>query len=182
METPPRTRTSTIGPIANSLEASGGSVARAFRTVQLPLALIDGETAAIVFRAKLLELPNSFLTHPEGPSDIVSEAPGFTGVVGQMIRLELLSGQTGIDKVATRLGLTRRTMQRRLAANGLTFERLAQTIILSEAKARLRDTDNRITDIALELGYSDPAHFTRAYRRWTGCAPHAWRMSLRSRR
>ena len=50
-----------------------------------------------------------------------------------------------------------------------------QQIQLDEAVARLGDRGNRIDDVAHDLGYSDTAHFTRAFRHWTGSTPGAFR-------
>lgn len=80
-----------------------------------------------------------------------------------------------IGWVAEKLGMTRRSLQRRLAAHGTTFLTLAEASILRRAKALLREGRAPITDVALALGYADPAHFTRAFRRWTGVAPSAYR-------
>jgi AraC-like DNA-binding protein len=134
-----------------------------------------GACATVVFTADLLDLPNPSLrpwreTYEEVPGD-----REFIGVVEHMIRLGVLERASGIDHVATRLGLPRRTFQRRLAAHGVTFERLAESVVFAQARTKLDATQQAITDIALELGYSDPAHFSRAFRRWTGETPRHWR-------
>jgi AraC-like DNA-binding protein len=46
---------------------------------------------------------------------------------------------------------------------------------LDMAQRMLGDPGRRVVDVALELGYSDPAHFTRAFVRWTGVAPRQFR-------
>lgn len=137
--------------------------------------VIRGERATVVFPADLLDLPNPSLrpwreSHDEIPGD-----REFVGVVEHMIRLGLLENSPGIDQIAARLRLSRRTLQRRLAALGVTFERLAEGVVFAQARARLDAKQQPITDIALELGYSDPAHFSRAFRRWTGETPRDWR-------
>lgn len=80
-----------------------------------------------------------------------------------------------IEWVAAKLGTTRRSLQRRLAAHGTTFNRLVEETLLRRAKALLSEGTVPVTDIALQLGYADPAHFTRAFRRWTGVAPSTYR-------
>lgn len=82
-----------------------------------------------------------------------------------------------IEWVAAKLGTTRRSLQRRLAAHGTTFNRLVEETVLRRAKTLLHDGTTPITDIALQLGYADPAHFTRAFRRWTGVTPSAYRFT-----
>ena len=95
--------------------------------------------------------------------------------IAAVMELALHEDYPRIDWVALKLGTTRRSLQRRLAAHGTSFMRLAETALLRRAKALLRDGRQPITDIAFALGYADPAHFTRAFRRWTGVAPSAYR-------
>jgi len=80
-----------------------------------------------------------------------------------------------IEWVAAKLGITRRSLQRRLAAHDTTFNRMVEEILQARAKALLADSRMSITDIALQLGYADPAHFTRAFRRWMGVMPSVYR-------
>jgi AraC-like DNA-binding protein len=137
--------------------------------------VLRGERATVVFRAELLDAPNpSRYRHPE----MFEEVPGgdaFVAIAQHMIRLAMLERTPGIDQVAERLKLSRRTLQRRLAAHGVTFERLAEGVVFAQAHTKLDAKQQAITDIALELGYSDPAHFSRAFRRWTGETPRHWR-------
>ena len=138
--------------------------------------VMRGARATVVFPADLLDLPNPSLRPWRGASD--DEIPNdreFVGIAEHMIRLCLLEKSPGIDQIAARLRLSRRTFQRRLAAHGVTFERLAERVVFAQARDKLDAKQQAITDIALELGYSDPAHFSRAFRRWTGETPRHWR-------
>jgi AraC-like DNA-binding protein len=138
--------------------------------------LVPGENAAIIFPADLLELPNLAPARWAEPAEIVPHGSEFPRVVTHMIRLGLLARRPGIDQTARRLGLARRTLQRRLAARECNYDDLMQDVILAEACKLLRHSDRSVTDIAFELGYSDLAHFSRAFRRWTGAAPREWRL------
>jgi AraC-like DNA-binding protein len=62
-------------------------------------------------------------------------------------------------------------MQRHLEAWGVTFEQLLQDLRLHHALIGLREQGRTVTDVAFELGYSDAAHFSRAFLRWTGQNP-----------
>lgn len=95
--------------------------------------------------------------------------------IAAVIDLAVHEDYPRIEWVAAKLGTTRRSLQRRLAAQGTTFARLAEATLLRRAKVLLGERTATITDIALTLGYADPAHFTRAFRRWTGVAPSAYR-------
>jgi AraC-like DNA-binding protein len=90
-------------------------------------------------------------------------------------RLAVAEGYPRIDWVAAKLGLTRRTLQRRLSEHGATFVLLAERLLQERAQDLLSRTAEPITFIALKLGYMDSAHFTRAFRRWTGMAPSDYR-------
>ncbi|WP_041318806.1 helix-turn-helix transcriptional regulator [Hyphomicrobium nitrativorans] len=94
--------------------------------------------------------------------------------IAAVIDLALHEAYPRIEWVAGKLGMTRRSLQRRLASHGTSFVELTEATLQNRAKALLRE-GSAITDIALELGYRDPAHFTRAFRRWTGMAPTAFR-------
>jgi AraC-like DNA-binding protein len=68
-----------------------------------------------------------------------------------------------------------RTLQRRLAEAGVSHQMLVAQARLATAAAVLERTDAKVLDLALDLGYSDHANFTRAFRRWTGYAPREFR-------
>lgn len=89
--------------------------------------------------------------------------------------LALYEGYPRIDWVAAKLGMSRRSLQRRLDQHGTTFHRLIQDRLLHRAKSMIKSGTASITEIALELGYRDPAHFSRAFRRWTGVSPRTYR-------
>jgi AraC-like DNA-binding protein len=76
-----------------------------------------------------------------------------------------------IERVAPRLGMSIRTLQRRLRAWGHSFEGIVDETRREAAIARLTASDTSITETAFLLGYSDLSHFTRAFRRWTGMTP-----------
>lgn len=138
--------------------------------------VVSGERAGVVFPARLLGLTNP--RPPKRREPDYTPVPAETEldeVVQHVLLLQLDQGEAGIDSVARRLGLTRRTLQRRLLDQGVTFEGLVQRTLCDQARALLEEAELPITDIAYQLGYSDPAHFTRAFRRWTGEAPQQWR-------
>jgi AraC-like DNA-binding protein len=105
----------------------------------------------------------------------VPEQDDALATIASVADLALYDGYPRIDWVAAKLGMTRRSMQRLLSANGATFNRIVGETLLRRAKALLDDSDVPITEIAFELGYRDPAHFSRAFRRWTGLSPISYR-------
>ena len=89
-------------------------------------------------------------------------------------------GHVRIHDTADALGVSIRTLQRRLSDEGLRFEDIVRDMRLDLAADLLARTDSKIIDIALDLGYSDHAHFTRAFHRWTGLSPVEYRRRRRS--
>jgi AraC-like DNA-binding protein len=87
-------------------------------------------------------------------------------------RLEpmLASGDAGIDRVARELGLSRQTLYRRLKAEGVTFAQLLDRLRRRLALRLLRE-GLPVKEVAYRLGFSDPAAFSRAFKRWTGSSP-----------
>lgn len=79
-----------------------------------------------------------------------------------------------LQAAALQMGFSARTIQRELAHSGLDWSRLVDQVRLDRA-AELLSADTRLSDIALELGYTDAANFGRAFRRWTGTTPRSFR-------
>ena len=86
-----------------------------------------------------------------------------------------LAGTVSLETVAKRLGTSPRTLQRRLNRRGLCFWALVEQSRFEIAGALLRDTDLKVQEIATRLGYSSPGGFSRAFARWAGCSPSAFR-------
>jgi AraC-like DNA-binding protein len=91
--------------------------------------------------------------------------------MGALLKELLPYGEINIDHVAARLHTSTRTLQRRLRDWGFSFEEMIDGIRHTEAVRRVVVGGETITEIAFMLGYSDQAHFTRAFRRWTGTSP-----------
>jgi AraC-like DNA-binding protein len=87
----------------------------------------------------------------------------------------LSSGEIGIDRVARELGYSRQTLYRRLKAEGVTFEQLLDALRRRLAIRFVRDEGLSVKDAAWRLGFSDPAAFSRAFKRWTGSSPRDMR-------
>jgi AraC-like DNA-binding protein len=80
-----------------------------------------------------------------------------------------------IDTIAESLSLSRRTLQRSLAEQGLSYSQLLTEVRTRRAAGWLERTDMPIAAIAYELGYTDASNFTRAFRRQIGVSPRAFR-------
>jgi len=86
-------------------------------------------------------------------------------------------GFQSLEEVAKRLAMSERTLKRKLGALGTSFSELIEEQRRDAAVLLLRSPHLSIEEIADRLGYSDAANFTRAFRRWTGKSPRAYRKS-----
>ncbi|WP_432464640.1 helix-turn-helix transcriptional regulator [Agarivorans sp. QJM3NY_33] len=99
----------------------------------------------------------------------------FQSLVQDIITDLLPSGKTTSARVAGKLSMSKRTFERRLAAQGHTFRELlvAQRKIL--AQQYLATTNKSIEEISIILGFNETNSFYRAFRRWQGCSPKIYR-------
>jgi AraC-like DNA-binding protein len=141
-----------------------------------------GPATAITFPSALLALPlhrpaSSTLDLRDVARWLASgPATDLPGSLRQTITsLMPTSGPLRLHVAAEALGVSVRTFQRRLLAAGLNLTTLVRTSRMDLAEQMLADTNAKVVDIALDLGYSEHAHFTRAFHRWTGLPPCAYR-------
>jgi AraC-like DNA-binding protein len=81
---------------------------------------------------------------------------------------QLQLGETAAKHVAQRLGISARTLARRLASEDTSYQRLLDETRRERALRDLSDSPRSIRDIATRLGFASPQSFHRAFRRWTG--------------
>ena len=82
----------------------------------------------------------------------------------------------GIQVAAEITGLTVRTLQRRLDGIGLTYREMVDQVRCQAALRLIEDDTIKLSEIAMHVGYSDSAGFTRAFYRWTGTSPRKYRL------
>jgi AraC-like DNA-binding protein len=151
-------------------------VARSANESILGCDISRGDVASLIFPAEFIEWQNPLSAKPAESAGIALPDPDdLVACVRQLAELALLDGRPRMDWLCRRLRLSRRTLQRRLAASGVSFEDVARRVSFDRSAELLAQANLAITAVGFELGYADPAHFTRAFRRWTGSAPRAWR-------
>lgn len=111
-------------------------------------------------------------------SDYVPSGRDQPDAIRTVTALAALGGYPRVEWVAQKLGLSVRTLHRRLQTDGTTFNQLCSETLAARAKKLLAAPSMTITEIAFELGYGDPAHFSRAFKRWCGESPTAYRRSI----
>jgi AraC-like DNA-binding protein len=96
------------------------------------------------------------------------------GRVESAIMPVLHTGEANMAAVAARLALSRQTLARRLKAEGTTFEKLLDGLRRRLALAYFGNAKVSVHQCAYLTGFSDPAAFSRAFKRWTGASPKAF--------
>jgi AraC-like DNA-binding protein len=129
--------------------------------------------------ASLVNPANDFLQTPSAnePQPIGTDV---VSVLKLALPAYLDEGGLSIMQAAEMVGLSVRSLQRKLSLAGMTYAGLTERARFNNAIKLLGDTEIKIIDIAFSSGYADPAHFARAFRRISGCTPREFRVRSRS--
>jgi AraC-like DNA-binding protein len=149
-------------PIAFGCETSGFSLASA--DIDRPMPAADART---------FETIEPLLVEALGAPSVSSS---FADRVAAHVAASLPEG-VDVGEVARAMHMSGRTLQRRLEQEGTTFSDVLDRALLDVARRVLADPSTTLTDVAVRLGFSDLATFTRAFKRWTGMPPGQWRRS-----
>ncbi|HVL79329.1 MAG TPA: AraC family transcriptional regulator [Sphingomicrobium sp.] len=104
-------------------------------------------------------------------SEPAAQTRCFRNEVEQSIEPLLGAGEVGIDRVARELGMSRQTLYRRLKREGITFEEILDAKRRQLSVRYLKFDRLSVKSAAYRLGFSDPAAFSRAFKRWFGVSP-----------
>jgi AraC-like DNA-binding protein len=110
-----------------------------------------------------------------------SRRPSVRSDVEDHVAKLLPHGRANALEIATRLGMSRRTLARALSAEGTEFSNVLETLRRALAERYLREKELPISEIAWLLGYRELSSFTHAFVRWTGLTPKAFRNSSDAR-
>ena len=102
-------------------------------------------------------------------------AISFEERVRWLIRARLSDPGLSIEQVAASTGLSRRTLNRRLAMRGVTFARLLRSARFATARQLLAESAAPLSEVATAIGYAEPSVFSNAFRGWSGMSPREWR-------
>jgi AraC-like DNA-binding protein len=117
--------------------------------------------------------------HADGMLARLPERRGLALDVQRLLARRIAGGDTSIESVGRALAVSARTLQRRLAAEGISYQRLLDDARKEAAGRYLLESTLAIGEIAYLLAYSEPAPFHRAFKRWYGCTPEAYRRMRR---
>lgn len=147
------------------------------------VAVFEQPANRLVFQADYLELPLMLadsiatrlaLDQCERELAALGEQAQLVGRVRRLIE-SAREGFPSQEAVASALHVSPRTLKRQLAAQGTTFSHVLDEVRCEKALLLLGNRALSVERVADRLGYSDVANFTRAFRRWTGKTPTAFR-------
>lgn len=99
----------------------------------------------------------------------------FQEQVYSILRPLIVSQTCSSEHLASMLSLHPRTLNRRLEEQGTSYREIVGNLRYEVAKQFLLDSNMPLIKISTMLGYADASVFTRAFRRWSGITPSAWR-------
>jgi len=112
--------------------------------------------------------------HSEAQLEKLAGTKSLSGHVERVLLPLLPEGKASMEAVATALGVSRQSLFRRLKAEGRTFEGILDGL-RHKLALRYLDEGLPVKEAAFRLGFSEPASFSRAFKRWTGTSPLAAR-------
>jgi AraC-like DNA-binding protein len=110
-------------------------------------------------------------------NDILTRLPPRTGIALEVQRTlaSRVAGDTHIETIARHLAMSARSLQRRLSSEGVTYHALVEEARKEAARRYVARSTLSLAEIAYLVGYSEPASFHRAFKRWYGVTPERFR-------
>ncbi len=149
-----------------------------------PVTFADSHTR-VRFPSSLLSLPMP--QHDPGLRDLLARqaqallqalpsADGFESRLQQILLSALPEGCAQLEYCASVLSMSSRSLQRQLQRRSLNFQQLLDRTRDALCEQYLADPSLSLVEVALLLGYSEQSAFNRAFKRWKGVSPQAWRL------
>jgi AraC-like DNA-binding protein len=135
----------------------------------------DLDRPFVSYNAELLEILTPVLDQSLGEQQ---RSRSNTEMVKWIMKRSLTGGRLDIKTVASELGMSDRTLQRRLTDEGTSFKHLLTRVRHEQAREYLADPSLDIKEVAFLIGYEDQNSFYRAFRLWEGDTPVNWRNQL----
>jgi AraC-like DNA-binding protein len=106
---------------------------------------------------------------------VMTDGFDYVDTLVALLKAYLADGYPSARDAASLIGTSERTLARALSSRGLTYGAVIDEVRFNVAAELLRETDARITEISLSVGFDDPAHFARMFRRIAGLSPREYR-------
>lgn len=132
----------------------------------------DLERPFVSYNEELLEVLSPVLDQSLGEGQ---RNNSITEMVKWILKRSLTGGRPNIQIVAGELGMSHRTLQRRLTAEETSFNNLLTQVRQEQAREYLADSSLEITEVAFLIGFEDQNSFYRAFRLWEDDTPSNWR-------
>lgn len=155
-----------------ALEAYFGCRIRVGTCNRLTLHRKDLDQPFVSYNADMLEILTPVLDQTLGEQQ---RSRPITEIIKWIIKRSLTGGRPEIQTVARELGMSNRTLQRRLTDEGSSFKHLLTEVRHEQAREYLADISLDIKEVAFLIGYEDQNSFYRAFRHWEGATPSDWR-------
>ncbi|MEO0466557.1 MAG: AraC family transcriptional regulator ligand-binding domain-containing protein [Pseudomonadota bacterium] len=145
---------------------------------------------AILITEEMLDVPNTlgdetiaqfFDRHLETELSNLADDAGLEQRVRIAVSQTLSEGIPSVSNIASHLGMSARTLQRRLSEKGASFQGLVDLARRHLAEQLLTDTDYSLTEVAFLTGFAEQSGFTRAFKRWAGQTPRSYRLGSSAR-
>ncbi|MGV0577875.1 AraC family transcriptional regulator ligand-binding domain-containing protein [Mycolicibacterium elephantis] len=142
------------------------------------------DSAALVFASEALSYPlgrtpadiDEFLDDaPLGLMTDCDQPPSHSARVRLLMKARIGCDASITDNIATELGVSRQTLHRRLQAENTSLLDIKNEVLRDAAIESLQCGEETIAALSRRLGFSEPAAFSRAFRRWTGVPPSVYR-------
>lgn len=147
-------------------------VGQPFTTILLPESDLLAPTTAFL---RLDATARRLTTADSVAGDLNPDNLSVIDLLREVLRPYLHTGTPPVQLAADIAGISVRTLQRVLAKHGQSYSGLVNQIRFENAVALMRDPDLKMIDIAMSVGFDDPAHFSRAFRNYAGTSPRAFR-------
>lgn len=143
----------------------------------------DSMRTEMLFPAEQLDAPlyAPCLLETENGNEQITAPREWAERVRSATYMQLLSGNCSQQLIAHGLGVSVRTLNRRLAAEGASYVEHVDRARFAISRMLLKETDMSIKSVSQLMNYSDPGSFNRAFRRWTGHTPLSWRQAHQAR-
>lgn len=151
------------------------------RILKVPVRFNEAQTCVVLPQASLdLPVPGASASErqrilAELETQFAAAQADIVTRVRRVARPLLINGTASMAQAAEELGLSTRTLRRRLAESGMTFEAIRDEVRLTLAKELLALTDLPVGEVAEALAFATHAAFTNAFLRWNGETPSRWR-------
>ena len=119
-----------------------------------------------------------FDLHMEKELAALTDDTGLAQRVRNQVSSSLSEGVPMISDIASRLGMSGRSLQRRLSDRGYAYQDIVDDARRTLAERLLQDTEYSLAEIAFLTGYSEQSTFSKAFKRWKGETPRSYRLAV----